>query len=118
VNVPVPVDRNRHAVVMSLVAGPNLNRCRLDDPQQMLDEILDNTRLAYRAGIIHADLSEFNVMVEEGRCIIIDWPQWMEAVHPNAQQVLQRDIDNILAYFKRKYDLTSSPEDAFQCVTG
>ena len=118
VSVPVPVDRNRHAVVMSLVAGPNLNRCRLDDPQQMLDEILENVRSAYRAGIIHADLSEFNVMVEEGRCIIIDWPQWVEATHPNAQQVLQRDIDNILAYFKRKYDITSSPEGAYQCVTG
>jgi RIO kinase 2 len=112
------VDRNRHAVVMSLVAGPNLNRSRLDDPRQILDEILENVRSAYRAGIIHADLSEFNVMVEEGRCIIIDWPQWVEAGHPNAQQVLQRDIDNILAYFKRKYDITSSPEDALQCVTG
>ncbi|MCX6686759.1 MAG: serine/threonine protein phosphatase [Methanoregula sp.] len=118
VSVPVPVDRNRHAVVMSLVAGPNLNRCRLDDPAGMLDEILGNVRQAYRAGIIHADLSEFNIMVEEGRCVIIDWPQWVEADHPNAQNILQRDIENILAYFKRKYAITSSPQDALQCVTG
>jgi len=118
VSVPVPVDRNRHAVVMSLVAGPNLNRCRLDDPAGMLDEILGNVRQAYRAGIIHADLSEFNIMVEEGRCVIIDWPQWVEADHPNAQNILQRDIENILAYFKRKYAITSNPQDALQCVTG
>jgi len=118
VNVPVPVDRNRHAVVMSLVDGPNLNRCRLDEPARVLDEILASVRSAYRAGIIHADLSEFNIMVEGGRCVIIDWPQWVEAGHPNAQQVVQRDIENILAYFKRKYNIAFRIEDALQCVTG
>jgi len=118
VSVPVPVGRNRHAVVMSLVAGPNLNRCTVEDPAGMLDEILDNIRSAYHAGIIHADLSEFNVMVEEGRCIIIDWPQWVEADHPNADQIVRRDVENILAYFLRKYQVTYQLEDAVQCVTG
>jgi RIO kinase 2 len=118
VSVPVPVDRNRHAVVMSLIAGPNLNRCTVEDPAGMLDEILDNIRSAYQAGIIHADLSEFNVMVEEGRCIIIDWPQWVKADHPNAHQVVRRDLENILAFFRRKYQVTYQIEDALQCVTG
>jgi RIO kinase 2 len=118
VSVPLPVDRNRHAVVMSLVDGPNLNRCRLDDPAGALDEILSYVREARRLGVIHADLSEFNIMVEGGRCVIIDWPQWMEADHPNAGQVLQRDIKNMLAYFKRKYNLNYPFEDAVQCVSG
>jgi RIO kinase 2 len=118
VSVPLPVHRNRHAVVMSLIDGLNLNRCRLDEPAEILDEILKNIRSAYRLGIIHADLSEFNIMVERGRCVIIDWPQWVEADHPNAQQVIQRDIENILAYFKRKYHLNYPFEDALQCVTG
>ncbi len=118
VSVPLPVHRNRHAVVMSLIDGPNLNRCRLDEPAEVLDEILKNIRSAHRLGIIHADLSEFNIMVERGRCVIIDWPQWVEADHPNAQQVVQRDIENILAYFKRKYHLNYQFEDALQCVTG
>jgi len=118
VSVPVPVDRNRHAVVMSLIAGPNLNRCTVEDPAGMLDEILDNIRSAYHAGIIHADLSEFNVMVEEGRCIIIDWPQWVETDHPNAGIILARDIDNLITYFKRKYKVKYDREDAMKCVTG
>jgi RIO kinase 2 len=118
VSVPVPVGRNRHAVVMSLVAGPNLNRCTVEDPAGMLGEILKNIRSAYHAGIIHADLSEFNVMVENGRCIIIDWPQWVEADHPNADQIVRRDVENILAYFLRKYQVTYQLEDAVQCVTG
>ena len=118
VSVPLPVDRNRHAVVMSLVDGPNLNRCRLDEPAEVLDEILFNVREAYRAGVIHADLSEFNIMVERGKCVLIDWPQWVEADHPNAQNVLQRDIENMLSFFLRKYHLRYPLEDALQCVTG
>lgn len=118
VSVPLPIDQNRHAVVMSLVSGPNLNRCQLEAPGEMLDEILENIRKAYRIGIIHADLSEYNILVEDGSCIIIDWPQWIEAGHNNAQTILERDIDNILAYFKRKYRSAYSRKDAIRCVTG
>jgi RIO kinase 2 len=117
-SVPLPVANNRHAVVMSLIAGVNLNRCPLDDPGPVLDAILDNVRSAYRAGVIHADLSEFNIMMEEGRPVIIDWPQWVETGHPNAEQVLIKDLTTILTFFKRKYHIPYTPEDALQCVTG
>jgi RIO kinase 2 len=117
-SVPLPVACNRHAVVMSLIEGVNLNRCPLDCPKEALDQILDNVRTAYRAGIIHADLSEFNIMVQDGRCVIIDWPQWMETGHQNAGQVLSRDITTILTFFKRKYHIPYTVEDALRCVTG
>jgi len=118
VSVPLPVALNRHAVVMSLIDGVNLNRCPLDEPKRILDDILLNVRAAYRAGVIHADLSEFNIMVQDGRCVIIDWPQWMETGHPNAGQVLSRDITTILTFFKRKYHIPYTVEDAIRCVTG
>jgi RIO kinase 2 len=118
VSVPLPIDQNRHTVVMSLVNGQNLNRCRLAAPGEVLEEILENVRKAYRAGIIHADLSEYNILMEDGRCVIIDWPQWMETGHRNAQEILERDIDNILAYFQRKYKTVTDREDAIRCVTG
>jgi RIO kinase 2 len=103
---------------MSLINGLNLNRYKLPDPKDTLDEILENVRLAYEAGVIHADLSEYNILVEEGKCIIIDWPQWMETNHPNADTVLARDVNNILAFFVRKYKLSYDPADAVRCVTG
>src|SRR5512138_191861 len=55
VSVPLPIDQNRHTVVMSLINGQNLSRCRLAAPGETLDEILENVRKAYRAGVIHAD---------------------------------------------------------------
>ena len=118
VNVPLPIAQNRHTVVMSLVSGQNLNRCRLAAPDEVLDEILDNIRKAYRAGIIHADLSEYNILMEDTRCVIIDWPQWIETSHRNARAIIERDIDNILAYFQRKYRLVRDREDVIRCVTG
>ncbi len=118
VSVPLPIDHNRHALVMSLVNGLNLNRCRVEHPKEVLDDILDNVRLSYQLGIIHADLSEFNVMIEEGRCVIIDWPQWVEVDHPNAQQFVVKDLENIIAFFKRKYNFAYRFEDALKCVIG
>jgi RIO kinase 2 len=118
VSVPLPIDQNRHTVVMSLVNGQNLNRCRLDEPGEVLDEIFENVRKAWHAGIIHADLSEYNILMEDGKCVLIDWPQWMETSHQNAQEILERDIDNILTYFQRKYRVAYDRKDAIRCVTG
>jgi RIO kinase 2 len=118
VSVPLPIDQNRHTVVMSLVNGQNLNRCRLDEPGKVFEEILENVQKAWHAGIIHADLSEYNILMEDTKCVIIDWPQWMETTHQNAQTILERDIDNILTYFQRKYRVAYDREDAIRCVTG
>lgn len=118
VSVPLPIAHNRHAVVMSLVNGLNLTRYTFESPGEVLDEILENVRIAYGAGIIHSDLSEYNVLFEDGKCVLIDWPQWIGTDHPNAEEIIGRDIDNILAFFKRKYQLTRDREVALQCVTG
>ncbi|MFA6332897.1 MAG: RIO1 family regulatory kinase/ATPase [Methanoregula sp.] len=118
VSVPLPIAQNRHTVVMSLINGPILNRCNVASPDEFLDEILENVRIAYQAGIIHSDLSEYNILVEDGKCILIDWPQWIGTDHPNAEAIVGRDIDNILAFFKRKYQLKRDREVALQWVTG
>ena len=118
VSVPLPIDQNRHTVVMALINGQNLNRCRLEAPQEILEEVLENTHLAYKAGVIHADLSEYNILIEDGRVVLIDWPQWIATDHPNAGAIVGRDIDNVLAYFLRKYQLDYSREDAVQWVIG
>jgi len=116
VSVPLPIGQNRHTVVMALINGPNLNHCRVEEPEEVLDEILINAGIAYHEGIIHADLSEYNILMEEGRCVIIDWPQWIGTTHPNAVSILERDIDNILTFFKRKYNVQYDRGDAMRCV--
>ena len=118
VSVPLPIDQNRHVVAMSFVPGVNLSRATLKEPRPILEEILDNIHEAYRLGIIHGDLSEFNVMVDEGQCWLIDWPQWVEIAHPNADEILSRDIENILQYFRRKYGIEYAFNEALDRVIG
>ncbi len=120
VSVPLPIDQNRHVVAMSFVpGGVNLSRADLEEPGPILDEILENIGgEAYRLGIVHGDLSEFNVMVDDEQCWLIDWPQWVETAHPNAGEILNRDIENILQYFKRKYGLEYAFDEALARVVG
>jgi RIO kinase 2 len=101
--VPEPIDYNRHAIVMSVAKGQQLAHSKLDEPEWYLDEILKQVKKAYGLGIIHADLSEFNIFVNPEGCEIIDWPQFITPAHANAQELLHRDIDNVLSFFDRKY---------------
>ncbi|MDN7026141.1 serine/threonine protein phosphatase [Methanoculleus sp. FWC-SCC1] len=118
VSVPLPIDLNRHVVVMSFVPGVNLSQAVLEEPGTVLDEILQNVGAAYRHGIVHADLSEYNIMVDEEQCWLIDWPQWMETAHPNADEILRRDIENVLQHFRRKYGIAYALGDAVDQVVG
>ena len=118
VSVPLPVDINRHTVVMEFIPGATLNRCSIENPEEVLADILRNIRLAYGKGIIHADLSEFNVMYDGYRSYIIDWPQWVGTDHPNAWELLHRDISNITRYFSRRYGIDLQDEEVFNEVIG
>lgn len=56
------------------------------------------------AGVVHGDLSEFNVLVETEGPVIIDFPQAVDpAKNPHAKKLLLRDVDNIVAFIAR-YD--------------
>ncbi|NLX49718.1 MAG: serine/threonine protein phosphatase [Methanospirillum sp.] len=118
VPVPAPVAIDRNAVVMDLVGGATLNRCRLDDPGTILDEIVAGVRTAYRLGAIHNDLSEFNVMMDGERVVLIDWPQWVTPEHPNARAILENDLGNVLAHFTRKYRLNRDLDGVVDSVVG
>ncbi|KAK2962881.1 putative serine/threonine protein kinase [Blattamonas nauphoetae] len=63
---PIPIDRNRHCIVMSLVQGLPLAQVRsLPDPQLIKDEMLELLMRFGKCGLVHGDFNEFNVMVDE-----------------------------------------------------
>ena len=118
VSVPKPIYQNRHTVVMQRIEGHQLSEItRLDDPNSFLEKIIEYIHRAYKAGVIHADLSEFNIIVSEESVIyIIDWPQYISSSHPNADDILERDVKNILTYFSRKFRIKKSLEEALRVV--
>jgi len=108
VSVPEPIGQNRHVVVMGFIDGVELYRVpEVPNAEEVLDEILENVKITYqRAEIIHADLSEFNVVLKpDFNILIIDWPQFVKTSHPNAEMLLKRDVKNILTFFKRRFNI-------------
>jgi len=119
VAVPEPISQNRHVVVMGMIEGVELAEFNeIPHPEKMLKEILSNIRRAYaETGVIHADISEFNIILQlNGHILIIDWPQFVKNDHPNAEQLLERDVGNIVHFFKRKFKTKTSLKDAISYV--
>jgi RIO kinase 1 len=84
--------------------APRLNDLKLTAAQAreyhlaLLSEIV----LMLCDGLVHGDLSEYNVLVGSDGLVIIDLPQAVDAAgNANAAMMLQRDVDNITAYFGR-----------------
>jgi len=114
VAVPRPIDQNRHAIVMEKLAGVQLARAKLESSQVVgvLDLILDEVAGAYDAGYVHADLSEYNVVVAESGVTLFDWPQAVPTDHENARELLVRDVKNVAGYLRRKHPSTVPDVDA------
>jgi len=114
VSVPRPVDQNRHAIVMEKFEGVELDRTKLEDDQAVgvLDLILREVAAAYAAGYVHADMSEYNVAVSESGVTVFDWPQSVPTDHENAREFLDRDVENLISYFRRKHPGVTPDLDA------
>ena len=118
VRVPTPLLMNRNVIAMTYIAGDRLTDCNLENPQEILDEILTQVRAAYNRGYIHGDLSEYNVMFDGEEVWIIDWPQWVSPHHENAQEILDHDLETITKFFHRRYRISSDMNEVRSLVTG
>jgi RIO kinase 1 len=107
VNAPRPIEFYRNVLVMTFIGtdgvpAPVLREKRPEDPEAFYRLLLGEMRLMYaRAGLVHGDLSEYNVMVWEEKPVIFDISQAMLKAHPMAWELLRRDIENVNAYFGR-----------------
>jgi RIO kinase 2 len=121
VSVPEPISHNRHVIAMGIIEGGELSKWRkITNPKKVLKEILRNVRKAYlKAHVIHGDLSDYNIILKpDMHILIIDWPQYVLADHPNANELLLRDIQNVLTFFNRRFDVKVEASLACDYVTG
>lgn len=110
VRVPTPHGFFDGVLIMELIVdesggvAPRLDDVRLDPEtaQAYHKEMIHQIVLMLCAGIIHGDLSEFNVLVDARGPVIIDLPQAVNAAgNNNAQSMFTRDVDNMARYFGR-----------------
>ena len=113
-DTPKPIGINRHILVMEYLQGKELVYYKeIDDPLYLFNQIIGQYRKIYRKKkMIHGDLGEFNIIVdEEGNILIIDWLQWIPADHPNSSFYLHRDLSNLCNYFTKKFNLICDVEE-------
>jgi RIO kinase 1 len=104
VRVPTPYDFIEGVLVMELVSdengdpAPRLGDLKLEPAgaQRLFDQILAEVIRMLAAGVVHGDLSDFNVLVGADGPVVIDFPQAVEASsNQNARKLLLRDVDNL-----------------------
>jgi len=124
VNSPRPIEFYRNILVMTFIGedgvpAPLLREREPDDPQAFYDVVLEEMRLLWqRAGLAHGDLSEYNIMNQDDKPVIFDVSQAMLTVHPMANMLIERDIDNVNGYFRRLGADTRDPEELKEWITG
>jgi RIO kinase 1 len=125
VPVPYPVQVDGTEIPMEFigrdrVAAPRLAQVRAQ-PAELADyfaQIGDAMRALAANGQAHGDLSAYNLLVDDGRVVLIDLPQVVDVVsNPNGMEYLQRDCRNVCSWFS-SHGCPQDPEELFGELVG
>jgi RIO kinase 1 len=108
VPVPYPVESGDDGFLMQYLgdddgAAPRLVQARLsrDQAEQAFAELIDAVGALAAGGVVHADLSPYNVLWWDNQSWLIDFPQAVEFGSPHSEEFLRRDITNICRWYER-----------------
>lgn len=107
VRVPAALGCSKNVLVMEYIGdesapAPMLKDVVIEQPEEFLEDMIEMMRRAYvNAGLVHADMSEYNILVHDGTGVFIDVGQAVTSDHANASEYLKRDVTNLLRYFSR-----------------
>lgn len=121
VHVPVPERVVDNVLVMEYIGdetrpAPLLRQVALEDPAAAYADVVENLRGIHKSGLVHADLSEYNLLWWDGRIVVIDVGQAVPLTHARAKEWFRRDVGNIARYF-RKLRVDVTPEALERAIT-
>ncbi|OJD18418.1 Atypical/RIO/RIO1 protein kinase [Emergomyces pasteurianus Ep9510] len=127
---PEPLYLRLHVLVMGFLgnskgfAAPRLKDVDLAGPEpeeqwkSLYIELLGHMRTMYQeCRLVHADLSEYNILYHNNKLYIIDVSQSVEHDHPRSLEFLRMDIKNVTDFFRRKSVHTLSERTIFEFIT-
>jgi len=124
INVPKPVAVKNNVLVMEFigkdgVSAPSLKEQAPTSPEKTYRVLLAYLERLYRdADLVHADLSEYNIMMWRGKPVLFDMSQSVPTSHPLAKFLLQRDLVNVNKFFSRLGVRVLSADEAYRQVVG
>ncbi|KAM9308290.1 serine/threonine-protein kinase RIO1 [Gastrophryne carolinensis] len=122
---PEPILLKSHVLVMGFIGknatpAPLLKNAQLSDSKAReiyLDIIHYMRRMYQDARLVHADLSEFNLLFHNGQVYIIDVSQSVEHDHPHALEFLRKDCANINDFFVKYGVAVMTVRELFEFIT-
>lgn len=116
-DAPRPVAVAENAILMGYVgdaamAAPTLHEVRLerDEARPLFRRILHNVALLLERGLVHGDLSAYNILYWDGTVTLIDFPQVVDSQqNDEAYDILGRDVQRLCDYFNR-YGLAANAQ--------
>ena len=118
---PEPLFFSSNILVMTLIgsngrAAPQLKEVQGWSPKKakaLYRQAIDMLRDLHRGPrLVHADFSEYNLLVHQQRLHVIDVGQAVDLGHPKAQEYLRRDVKNISSFFAKIFEKLNIVEDA------
>ena len=107
VNAPKPILVKNNVLLMELIGKNGIPSPLLKSvPQKAsistLETLLQQVSILYqKAGLVHGDLSPYNIIMKDVTPYLIDMSQSVLISHPNAQEFLKRDLSNLLTFFNK-----------------
>ena len=106
-DVPEVFEMDTNAILMTYLGdeqlgAPTLNTVILgaDEARKLFERVMHNIELMLSKGIIHGDLSAYNILYWEGKITLIDFPQVVSPTNnPLAFRIFQRDVQRVCDYF-------------------
>lgn len=125
VPVPEPILLRSHVLVMRFCGKDGWPAPKLKDVdistskarELYRDCVVIMWRIYNQCRLVHADLSEFNILFQDGQLVIIDVSQAVEHDHPHAFDFLRKDCTNISEFFRKKSVATMTVKELFDFIT-
>ncbi|MEM3555239.1 MAG: serine protein kinase RIO [Candidatus Micrarchaeia archaeon] len=122
VPAPAPYIFRNNVLVMEFLGEEGIPDSLLVDvgsnnPEKDCDALLEYVKKLYKRRFVHADISEFNVLMHRDVPYLIDVGQGVLLDHPKAEEFLRRDVENILRYFRR-YGIERDEGEVVEWVKG
>lgn len=123
--VPQPILLRSHVLLMSFIGKDGWPAPKLKDVElttskarELYHDCVVMMWLMYnKCKLVHADLSEFNLLYHDGKIVIIDVSQSVEQDHPHSFDFLRKDCTNISDFFRRKNVSTMTVKELFDFIT-
>jgi len=113
---PKPIAIEKNVLVMGFIGGkagksgkdkgdelqraaPRMRDIILEDPEKTAEKVFEDVKKMAKGKFVHADLSEYNILMSGEEPVMIDFSQGVLTTHPKAVEFLRRDVQNLCNYF-------------------